>query len=109
MIEKDTVKKIKKMLINVVEKGHGKTAKVSGFKVAGKTGTAQIPNPKGKGYLEDQNIGSFCGFAPASDPAFVMLVKLDSPQGFPCAESSATPVFGEITKWLLSYLQVPPT
>jgi cell division protein FtsI/penicillin-binding protein 2 len=62
---------LKEMLVGVVERGHGKAAGVSGFKVAGKTGTAQIPNPNGKGYIEDQNIVSFLGFAPVEKPAGV--------------------------------------
>lgn len=108
-ISQETAEEVKKMLIRVVEKGHGKAARVREFKVAGKTGTAQIPNPSGKGYIEDQNIVSFVGFAPADDPKFTILVKLDSPRGLPWAESTAAPVFGEIAEWLLSYLQIMPT
>ena len=100
VFKEDTVKKITGMMVSVVERGHGAKAKVAGFKVAGKTGTAQIPNPSG-GYLEDQHIGSFAGFAPADSPKFVMVVKLDRPKNVEFAESSAAPLFGEIADWLL--------
>lgn len=96
------------MLINVVENGHGKRAGVPGYYVAGKTGTAQIPDPRG-GYLDDATIGSFIGYAPAQDPAFLMLVKIDKPTTVNFAESSAAPIFGEMAAFLLSYLRIPPT
>jgi len=94
------------MLAEVVEKGHSKLAGVPGYYVGGKTGTAQIPSPSG-GYLESQYIHTFVGFAPVDKPRFVMLVKLDKPKGFKFAESSATPIFGEIAEFLLKYYQVP--
>jgi cell division protein FtsI/penicillin-binding protein 2 len=97
------------MMVSVVENGHGKKAKVAGYKVAGKTGTAQIPKKDGRGYEEGKSIGSFVGFAPAENPRFVMLVKIDEPQTVEWAESSAAPVFGEIAKFLLNYYQIPPS
>jgi cell division protein FtsI/penicillin-binding protein 2 len=90
-----------------VENGLGKKAKVDGFRIAGKTGTAQVPKPGG-GYDTTNTIGSFAGFAPADNPRFVMLVKFDHPQSVTWAESSAAPIFGEMSDWLLnSYLKVP--
>lgn len=107
VISEEAAKKDKQMLVSVVENGHGKKAKVEGFSVAGKTGTAQIPK-EGGGYEEDTHIGSFAGFAPVDDPRFVMLVKFNRPQTVEWAESSAAPIFGEIADWLLnSYLKVP--
>lgn len=101
IISEETAKKIQAMMVSVVERGHGKKAKVEGFKVAGKTGTAQIAAPGG-GYLEEAHIGSFVGFAPAENPLFVMLVKLDRPKTVEFAESSAAPLFGDLAKWLLA-------
>lgn len=109
VISPETADKIAGMMVSVVENGHGKKAAVSGFRVAGKTGTAQIPAPEG-GYLEGQHIGSFCGFAPAFEPKFVMCVKLDRPKNVEWAESSAAPTFGELADWLLnSYFKLTPT
>jgi cell division protein FtsI/penicillin-binding protein 2 len=107
-ISQESAAKISAMLVSVVERGHGKRAKVTGYKVAGKTGTAQVPDPKG-GYYDDRHIGSFCGFAPASDPKFAMCVKLNEPKTVEFAESSAAPIFGEIAAFMLSYYGIPPS
>lgn len=116
VIEKEEVRRVFKeqsaldltqMLISVVEKGHGKKAGVKGYWVAGKTGTAQIPDPKG-GYYEDKHIGSFAGFFPADNPRFAMLVKVDNPKNTQWAESSAAPTFGQMAQWLLTYYRIAP-
>ncbi len=96
------------MMVTVVEDGHGKRAAVPGYYIAGKTGTAQIANPNGGGYLADATIGSFAGFAPSEDPKFVMLVKIDHPRTVQFAEASAAPVWGEMAAFMLRYLQVKP-
>lgn len=96
------------MLVRVIENGHGKRAGVPGYYVAGKTGTAQISRRDGQGYEADATIGSFVGFAPVDDPAFVMAVKIERPQDVQFAESTAAPLFGEIAKFLLQYMQIPP-
>lgn len=95
------------MLVRVVEDGHGTRAAVPGYYVAGKTGTAQIAK-SGGGYENVAFIGSFAGFAPVDDPVFVMVVKIDRPQGVQWAEATAAPLFGEIAAFLLQYLQIPP-
>lgn len=107
VINQDTTEKLKEMLVSVVENGHGKKAGVEGYRVAGKTGTAQIPKPGG-GYYDDRHIGSFAGFAPANDPEFVILVRLDQPKNVKWAEESAAPTFGKMAKWLLDYYRIPP-
>ncbi|MDP2737016.1 MAG: penicillin-binding protein 2 [bacterium] len=94
------------MMVNVVEKGHGKLAGVKGYYVAGKTGTAQVPAKDG-GYQAGAHIGSFAGFAPADNPKFVMLVRIDQPRDVEWAESSAAPLFGELAEYMLNYWQVP--
>lgn len=107
VISKESSGKIKGMMISVVENGHGKKAKVPGYQIAGKTGTAQIPDPNG-GYFEDQHIGSFGGFFPVDNPRFAMLVKLDKPKNVEWAEASAAPTFGKIAAWLLNYYEIKP-
>lgn len=97
------------MLVSVVENGHGKRAGVPGYFVAGKTGTAQVPKKDGGGYETDVTIGSFVGFAPVEDPKFVMLTKMDHPRSTIWAEATAAPLFGEIAKYVLNYLKVPPS
>jgi len=96
------------MLISAVENGHGKRAGVPGYWVAGKTGTAQVPKKNGKGYEVDATIGTFAGYAPANDPRFAMIVKIERPRDVQWAEASAAPVFGEMAAFLLTYMRVPP-
>lgn len=109
VIKPETAEQVRKMLIAVVDFGHGKRAAVPGYKIGGKTGTAQIPKSTGGGYEEDAHIGSFAGLVPADNPRFAMLVKLDKPSTVKFAESSAAPTFGAIASFLLQYYQVPKT
>ncbi|KKP78099.1 MAG: hypothetical protein A2271_02080 [Candidatus Moranbacteria bacterium RIFOXYA12_FULL_35_19] len=100
---------ITQILESVVKNGHGKQAGVPGYLVAGKTGTAQIASSDSKGYQEGTNIGSFAGFAPADNPQFTILVRIDNPKTVEWAESSAAPAFGELMKFLLDYKNIKPT
>jgi len=109
VISENAATKLSTMLVNVVEKGHGYQAKIKGYKVAGKTGTAQVPRKDGLGYETDKNIGSFVGFAPAFTPEFVVMAKVDYPKGVQWAESTAAPMVGEMLDFLLKYYQIPPT
>lgn len=97
------------MLVSVVRNGHGKRANVPGYTVGGKTGTAQIARRDGPGYEKNATIGSFVGYAPIENPAFVMLTKIDRPKDVQFAESSAAPLFGTIARFLLDYNKVEPT
>jgi cell division protein FtsI/penicillin-binding protein 2 len=97
---------MKSMLVSVVDQGHGKPAKANGYLVAGKTGTAQIAGPGG--YIQDIYNHSFVGFAPAENPAFVMIVKFEKP-AVEFSASTAAPVFGDIAQFALQYLEIPPT
>jgi cell division protein FtsI/penicillin-binding protein 2 len=83
-------------------------AGVDGYAVAGKSGTAQIPSPEG--YVQEETIVSFVGFAPADDPKFVLLVKMDrpDPEINVWAGQTAAPVFGRIAERLLDHFSVPP-
>jgi cell division protein FtsI/penicillin-binding protein 2 len=102
---------LNQMLQVVVQHGSGYIAggMNPGYKIAGKTGTAQIPRPDGKGYIDGANIGSFVGFAPADNPKFVVMVRINEPgvKGF--AETTTVPVFGEVCKWLFKYYGIPPS
>jgi len=106
VISEKAAKLLSSMLVVVVKEGHGKAAGVPGYYIGGKTGTAQIPGPNGK-YVEEQTNQTFIGFGPIEDPEFVMLVKYVEPQ-VTYAEYSAVPTFGEIAKFLVQYLEIPP-
>ncbi len=109
VVREDTATKMGRMLEDVVLRGHGKHAAVPGYRVGGKTGTAQVAKQGGGGYQDGLSIGSFVGYAPIGDPKFVMLTKVDNPKNVEWAESSAAPMFGEMMKFLLAYAKVDPT
>lgn len=100
---------VAKMMIAVVDQGSGYATKMKGYKIAGKTGTAQVPKADGKGYEEDKNIGTFIGFAPVEDPKFIMLVRIDYPKNVSFAELTAVPAFGAVTRELVKFYQIPPS
>jgi cell division protein FtsI (penicillin-binding protein 3)/stage V sporulation protein D (sporulation-specific penicillin-binding protein) len=102
-----TSAKIKNMLVSVVDVGFDK-ARIKGYDIAGKTGTAQIADGKG-GYQDGVFIHDFLGFAPASNPKFVVLIKMNKPQGITFAADSLSPTFRDVAAYLLNYYNIPPT
>jgi cell division protein FtsI/penicillin-binding protein 2 len=108
IVSETTVDKINMMLQSVVDNGYDHKAKIDGYNVAGKTGTAQIPKASG-GYEEEQFIHSFIGYAPIEDPRFVLLVKLDKPTSRKFASDTTAPYWKDIASYLLSfYYRIPP-
>ncbi len=103
-ITEATAKELTEMLINTVDRGYDKV-KIKDYYVAGKTGTAQIP--EGGGYSTEM-IHSFVGYAPARDPAFLIFIKMDRPVGINFASDSLAPIFADMTRFLLNYYEIPP-
>jgi cell division protein FtsI (penicillin-binding protein 3) len=91
------------MLKNVVAEGTGALAVVPGYQVAGKTGTAAKPDPRG-GYSDSRYVASFVGVVPASRPRLVILVSVDEPRGAIWGGVVAAPAFAQIAKFDLQYL-----
>lgn len=106
VVSRDTAKKMVNIFEGVVNKGTGVEAQIPGYKVAGKTGTAQKALPGG-GYGSDY-IGSFVGFAPAQNPAVIVMVVLDDPSPI-WGGASAAPTFKKITEFALRRLGASPT
>lgn len=106
-ISEKTAKVMTEMLVNAVEKGEASWARLKGYRIAGKTGTASIP-VEGH-YDPESTIVSFIGFAPADDPKFVILVILNKPTTSIYAAETAAPVFFDIAKDLLVYYGIPPS
>lgn len=110
IISSATAFKLTAMLVSVVESAFSRVARVPGYYVAGKTGTAQMSfaalDIDKKGY-SDKTWQSFVGFAPAFDPKFLILIKLDNP-ATRTAEYSAVPLFQELAKYIIDYYQIPP-
>lgn len=107
IISQETASKLTKMLISVVERGFGSGAKIPGYYLAGKTGTAEVPLKDGRGYEEDKTIQSFIGFGPALNPQFLILVKLDDPK-VSKSSLSAVPIFKKLAQYIINYWQIPP-
>jgi len=108
VVSYDTSHQMKQILQSVVEDGTGKKAQIPGFSVAGKTGTAQIPNPKSGGYYSDRYIASFIGFTPVEDPKIVMAVVVEAPRKKTHGGSVAGPIFKNIAEKVLFHMDVSP-
>lgn len=106
-ISEKTAKIMTEILVNAVDQGEAKWAKPKGYRIAGKTGTAQIPV---EGHYDAKHtIASFIGYAPADDPRFVMLVVVDRPTSSIYGAETAAPIFFNIAKHILTYYGITPT
>ncbi|PKM89489.1 MAG: stage V sporulation protein D [Firmicutes bacterium HGW-Firmicutes-12] len=105
VVSKETSEVFLSILETVVSQGTGKNAYIEGYRVGGKTGTAQKIIPGG-GYSSSQYIASFMGVAPVNDPKLVCLVVIDSPEGIYFGGQIAAPAFKNIMRDSLRYLQV---
>ena len=108
-IEAGIARTVTDLLVNVVEHGTGRRAAIPGYRVAGKTGTAQKVDPSTGSYSSTRSIGSFVGFVPAEDPKFAVLVVIDEPQGPAWGGVVAAPVFREVAEQALRYANVAPS
>lgn len=110
VISSETAQKVSKMMETVTaEGGTGTKAALDGFRVAGKTGTAQKVDPVTRAYSPSKRIGSFVGFVPADKPKLTIVVIIDEPQGVKYGGVVAAPAFREIVQNTLAYLKITPT
>jgi cell division protein FtsI (penicillin-binding protein 3) len=107
IISPKTAEIFKEVLKSVVEGGTGEKASVEGEEVAGKTGTAQMIDPKTKRYSKEKYVSSFVGFVPADNPKFALIVVIYEPKGQIYGGVVASPVFREIASQAFSYLNIP--
>lgn len=107
VISEETAAKIREMMVAAVEGGEAKWAKPVGFRVAGKTGTAQIP--VAGHYDPEKTVASFVGWASADKPSFVMLVTLREPSSSPWGSETAAPLWFSIAKDLFPYFGIQPS
>ncbi len=98
---------VRGMLQGVVDDGSGHFAQISGYTVGGKTGTSQKVDPK-TGTYGAKYVASFVGFAPATDPEYVMLIAVDEPAKSYWGEVDACPAFRQVMEFTLGYFNVPP-
>jgi len=106
VISEKTAQTVTAMMEESAKYGDAKWAIPKGYRIAGKTGTAQIA-VKGH-YDEEKTVTSFIGFAPAQDPKFVMLIKLREPQSSQWGSETAAPLWFSIAKELFLRMNIPP-
>lgn len=104
IISEQTSQTVMQMMESAVEKAQ--VAAIPYYRIAGKTGTAQVPDFQKGGYTETY-IHSFAGLAPASQPRFVALIKLDQPN-VTLAGATVVPAFKELAQYIINYYNIPP-
>jgi len=107
VVSEQTAQQMTAMLSEVVRVGTGKAARIDGYTVAGKTGTARKPLEGGGGYKEGAYVATFVGFVPAEAPRLSAIVVLDEPTPIYGGLVSA-PVFADLARYALRHFQVPP-
>ena len=106
VVSKETAKEMSLIMEAVVDEGGGGTAKIPGFRIGGKTGTAN--KAEGGGYSEQTN-SSFIGMAPMDDPKVAILMIVDNPQGVKFGSQTAAPGVKMVLEETLRYLNVQPS
>ena len=105
-ITPQTAKVVTEMMVRAVNDGEAKWTRLKGYRIAGKTGTAQIP--VAGHYDPNKTIASFVGFAPADNPKFLMLVVLNRPSTSIYGAETAAPIFFDVAKQILNYYGIQP-
>ena len=104
VLRPEIAKQMTDILTGVVENGSGRRAKIEGYLVAGKTGTAQKAE-RGKGYAAGKEVMSFMGFLPADDPQIAIIVTIDEPKGARYSSQVAAPIFKQIATQAIQYIE----
>lgn len=99
-------KELSEMLADNVETESYEEAVVTGYRLAGKTGTGEIPTPFG--YTSNQTNASFVGWGPVDDPRFLVYVWLEKPTSSPWGSEVAAPVFRQAVEKLVVLMDIPP-
>jgi cell division protein FtsI/penicillin-binding protein 2 len=110
VISEDTARKMQTIMVDTVEKGTGKNARVPGYEIGGKTGTAQKAGPNG--YEPGKLIVTFAGYVSNLDPQLAIIVSIDEPQATGpqplYAATIAAPVFRDIAEFSIKRLKIAP-
>ncbi len=105
VVGEEAAQKVTGMMVSAVDKAN--VASIKGYSLAGKTGTAQVPDLKNGGYT-DKVIDTYIGFGPTSDPRFIILIRLNQPSGGVHAAETVVPAFRELAQFILNYYNIPP-
>jgi cell division protein FtsI/penicillin-binding protein 2 len=106
-ISAETADTLRAILVSAVDRGISQGASLTGYSVAGKTGTAQIPSDDGR-YVDDAYISSFAGIAPANDPRFVAVIVIERPQTKLLGTVTAMSAFHDLAADVLRNARVQP-
>jgi cell division protein FtsI/penicillin-binding protein 2 len=104
-ISTSTATQVTQMMVDAVDLAQ--VAEINGYAMAGKTGSAYIPNPKGGGYL-NQLTDSYIGFGPTSNPRFVAFIRLNTIPVTSLAAETVVPAWGQLAQWLINYYNIAP-
>ena len=105
-VSEQTAQDMLTIMEEVIDEGGGTTAKIPGYRIGGKTGTAN--KPESGGYSETDVCASFIGIAPLDDPKFTILVIVDTPRGVITGSKTAAPAARDIMESVLRYMNVTP-
>lgn len=109
VLSPSTAATLSAMMVSAVKNGVAYPAYIPGYRIAGKTGTAQVPSKDKPGYDPDKKITSFVGFGPIDDPKFIILIKFNFEKGNVWGATTAAPMFKRLALELFKYYQIAPS
>ncbi len=105
VISASTAAQVSQMAVDAVDLAQ--VAEINGYSMAGKTGSAFIPNPKGGGYL-NKLTDSYIGWGPTSDPKFIAFIRLNTIPVTSLAAETVVPAWNQLAQWIVNYYNIPP-